>query len=91
MNKAGLSLVLRTVNLTARRQLHASNLVRQSAAGQSQSSGTIPPPNIDGQPKAYSPKIQTLVDQIAQLNLLEVADLNELLRKKLNIKDVAVS
>lgn len=92
MNKAGLSLVLRSVNLNVRRQVHRSNLVLQSAAAsQSQSSGTIPPPNMDGQPKVYSPKIQTLVEQIAQLNLLEVADLNELLRKKLNIKDVAVS
>lgn len=51
----------------------------------------IPPPTLDGQNKEYSAKIQTLVDQIAKLNLIEVSDLNELLRKKLNIKDVPVN
>jgi len=45
-------------------------------------------PHFDGAAKDYSPKIKSLVDQIAQLNLLEVSDLNELLRKTLNIKDV---
>ena len=30
--------------------------------------------------KVYPEKISTIVDQIAQLNLLEVADLNELLK-----------
>lgn len=45
-------------------------------------------PEYDGAAKNYSPKIQSLVDQIAQLNLLEVSDLNDLLRKTLNIKDV---
>ena len=30
--------------------------------------------------KVYPAKISTIVDQIAQLNLLEVADLNELLK-----------
>jgi large subunit ribosomal protein L7/L12 len=51
----------------------------------------IPPPHFDGQEKTYPPKIHQLVDEIAKLNLLEVADLNELLRKKLNIKDMPVS
>ena len=51
----------------------------------------IPPPNLEGQPKKYSAKIQSLVNEIANLNLAEVADLNEALRAKLNIKDVAMS
>ena len=51
----------------------------------------LPLPRFDGQPKQYSAKISSLVEQIAQLNLLEVSDLNELLRKTLNIKDVAMA
>lgn len=51
----------------------------------------IPAPHIEGQQKEYSTKIVNLVDEISKLNLIEVSDLNELLRKKLNIKDVAMS
>merc|ERR1719367_2115148 len=40
--------------------------------------------------KVYPEKISTIVDQIAQLNLLEVADLNALLKKRLNISDAPV-
>jgi hypothetical protein len=40
-----------------------------------------------GQEKTYSPKISTLVEDISRLSLLEVADLNELLKKRLNIPD----
>ena len=52
---------------------------------------TIPSPNFDGQPKVYSAKIEQLVTEISNLKLAEAADLNELLRKRLNIKDVAMS
>jgi len=38
--------------------------------------------------KAYPPKLVNLVDQIAGLTLLEVADLNELLKKTLKIPDM---
>lgn len=71
--------------VTSKQQVH-TNLVLKSAAA-----APLQAPHLDGQPKQYSPKIVQLVDQIAQLNLLEVADLNELLRKRLNIKDVAMS
>ncbi|XP_061159128.1 39S ribosomal protein L12, mitochondrial isoform X3 [Syngnathus typhle] len=47
-------------------------------------------PPLDGAPKHYSPKIQKLVSDIASLTLLEVSDLNELLKKTLNIQDVAM-
>merc|ERR1711990_370594 len=38
----------------------------------------------------YPEKIVTIVDQISGLNLLEVADLNALLKSKLNISDAPV-
>lgn len=37
-------------------------------------------PHIQGTEKIYAPKIQKLVDEIGTLTLLEVADLNELLK-----------
>lgn len=64
----------------------------QAAAQQAAAaSSAVPPPTLDGQPKEYSAKIQTLVDEISKLNLIEVSDLNELLRKRLNIRDVPMA
>lgn len=44
-------------------------------------------PQIHGTEKEYSPKIEKIVDEISQLTLLEVCDLNELLKTRLKIKD----
>ena len=45
------------------------------------SSEAMPLPNEDlNAKKVYPEKISTIVDQISKLNLLEVADLNELLK-----------
>merc|ERR1711936_295154 len=55
------------------------------------STETMPLPNADPTAKkTYPEKISTIVDQISKLNLLEVADLNELLKKRLNISDAPV-
>ncbi|XP_066560253.1 large ribosomal subunit protein bL12m [Amia ocellicauda] len=54
------------------------------------SSDALAAPLLDGAPKEYSPKIQQLVSDIAGLTLLEVSDLNELLKKTLNIQDVGM-
>lgn len=53
-------------------------------------SDAIATPALDGAPKQYSPKIEQLVSDIASLTLLEVSDLNELLKKTLNIQDVGM-
>lgn len=53
-------------------------------------SDAIATPSLDGAPKQYSPKIQQLVNDIASLTLIEVSDLNELLKKTLNIQDVGM-
>lgn len=50
----------------------------------------LPEPPADGEAKQYSIKIQNIVDDISKLTLIEVADLNELLKKTLNIKDAPV-
>ncbi|KAM7540019.1 hypothetical protein Aperf_G00000039393 [Anoplocephala perfoliata] len=43
-------------------------------------------PTLEGMEKEYPENIVKIVDQVAALTLLEVADLNELLSKRLNIK-----
>ena len=48
----------------------------------------ISPPTFEGEDKQYPAKIQKLVDEIAALTLVEVADLNELLKKTLKLPDV---
>lgn len=45
---------------------------------------------LDNAPKEYPPKIQQLVRDIAGLTLLEVAELNELLKKTLKIPDAGL-
>ncbi|XP_026074642.1 39S ribosomal protein L12, mitochondrial-like [Carassius auratus] len=53
-------------------------------------SEAISAPPFNGAPKEYSPKIHQLVNDIASLTLIEVSDLNELLKKTLNIQDVGM-
>lgn len=85
---------LRAAANTHRQQLQqqapalcALRLLRTSPANHSDAIATPP---LDGAPKQYSPKIQQLVNDIASLTLLEVSDLNELLKKTLNIQDVGM-
>uniref|UniRef100_A0A0B6Y8Q8 Ribosomal protein L7/L12 C-terminal domain-containing protein n=1 Tax=Arion vulgaris TaxID=1028688 RepID=A0A0B6Y8Q8_9EUPU len=59
----------------------------QSHGYSSLSSDILPPPTSNISQKAYPPKIEKLVDDISHLTLIEVADLNELLKRTLNIKD----
>ena len=40
----------------------------------------IPSPQMNLEDKNYAPKLEKIVSDISQLNLLEVADLNELLK-----------
>ncbi len=58
---------------------------RFSSATQAQAS-PLTPPGIEGQEKVYPAHIEGIVQSISKLTLLEVADLNELLTKRLNIK-----
>ncbi|XP_007229080.2 39S ribosomal protein L12, mitochondrial [Astyanax mexicanus] len=67
--------------------LCALRTLRTSPASRNDAIATPP---LDGAPKQYSPKIQQLVNDISSLSLLEVSDLNELLKKTLNIQDVGM-
>ena len=46
----------------------------------------LPEPHAEGKEKNYPPKIQNIVEDISKLTLLEVADLNELLK----VRDVYI-
>lgn len=72
------------------RQTPALCALRQLKTSPATHSEAIATPPLDGAPKQYSPKIQQLVSDIASLTLLEVSDLNELLKKTLNIQDVGM-
>ncbi|XP_039200743.1 39S ribosomal protein L12, mitochondrial isoform X2 [Crotalus tigris] len=56
----------------------------------SKCSEVLASPSMDDAPKEYSPKIQQLVQDIANLTLLEISDLNELLKKTLKIQDIGL-
>lgn len=83
---------LRIAGKTHRQELQRPALcaLRTLKTSTSNYSDAIATPALDGAPKEYSPKIQQLVSDIASLTLLEVSDLNELLKKKLNIQDVGM-
>ncbi|XP_044733032.1 39S ribosomal protein L12, mitochondrial [Chrysoperla carnea] len=49
---------------------------------------TVPPPsNVE---KTFPPKIENIVNAISQLNLLEVSELSEALKKRLNLPDAPI-
>lgn len=67
--------------MCARRALRTSGCRRDE--------GLASPP-LDNVPRDYPPKIKQLVHDIAGLTLLEISDLNELLKKTLKIQDVGM-
>ncbi|XP_046378381.2 39S ribosomal protein L12, mitochondrial-like [Haliotis rufescens] len=69
------------------RQQAALQALPRTASVRACSAGVIPPPQAEGTDKQYPPKIQKIVEEISGLTLFEVADLNELLKKNLNISD----
>lgn len=44
-------------------------------------------PQPEGEAKKFSPKIENLVKEITKLNLIEVGELSDLLKKRLNLPD----
>jgi large subunit ribosomal protein L7/L12 len=61
--------------------------MRLFTTGVPSSNQAMPLPSLE---KVYSEKITKIVDDISTLNLLEVADLNALLKARLNISDAPV-
>jgi len=77
--------------LALRCQLRRSSARCVSSTSRLTASEAMPLAQPDDAPnKVYADKISKIVEDISQLNLLEVADLNELLKKRLNISDTPV-
>ncbi|KAM6245626.1 large ribosomal subunit protein bL12m [Porphyrio hochstetteri] len=64
--------------------------LRALGTGRARRSEALAGAPLDTAGKEYSPKVRQLVRDIAGLTLLEVADLNALLKETLKIPDVAV-
>ncbi|XP_052664818.1 39S ribosomal protein L12, mitochondrial [Harpia harpyja] len=64
--------------------------LRALGTGRARRSEALAGAPLDTAAKEYSPKVRQLVRDIAGLTLLEVADLNALLKETLKIPDVAV-
>ena len=72
--------------------LDASQSEPSQTSNSNLTGAAMPTPHFDNtSEKTYSPKINGLVDKIANLTLLEVADLNELLKVKLGLPDVTMA
>ncbi|KAK1162220.1 39S ribosomal protein L12, mitochondrial isoform X1 [Acipenser oxyrinchus oxyrinchus] len=76
--------------LHSRHELPTFCALRRLKTSSSSSKEALASPSLDNAPKDYSPKIHQLVNDIASLTLLEVSDLNELLKETLNIKDMGM-
>eukprot|EP00501_MAST-03F_sp_TOSAG23-6_P000988 GSMAST32.ASY1.ANO1.1024.1 assembled CDS len=50
---------------------------------------TVEEPKVAGEKKVFSPKLEAIATEISTLNLLEVADLVDLLQDKLNLPDIS--
>uniref|UniRef100_A0A8C4TSM2 Large ribosomal subunit protein bL12m n=1 Tax=Falco tinnunculus TaxID=100819 RepID=A0A8C4TSM2_FALTI len=64
--------------------------LRALGTGRARRSEVLAEAPLDTATKEYSPKVRQLVQDIAGLTLLEVADLNALLKETLKISDVGV-
>ncbi|KAL9942509.1 hypothetical protein D7B24_008578 [Verticillium nonalfalfae] len=73
------------------RQLRTANSLRASASSfQTRTPATARRHNSTEAAPAANPKIETIVDQISKLTLLETADLVSTLKSRLNIPDLPV-
>lgn len=70
------------------RSIRTSAIARNVQAAAASEKLTIPVP--EGSERPPNPKLDNIVNQIASLNILEVSDLSNLLKKKLNLPDTAM-
>ncbi|XP_035903255.1 54S ribosomal protein L12, mitochondrial [Anopheles stephensi] len=88
-------IALRTVGQLSRvtsltRHITTNTVRHAEAAVASAGSAKLTIPVPEGTEKPADPKLVSIVDSIAQLNLLEVSELSTLLKRKLNLPDTAM-
>jgi len=70
-----------------------SSIIRQTESSTAVATEAAPspsPPPLSGVDKPVDPKIDKIVNDITSLNLIEVAELSDLLKKRLNLPDAPV-
>lgn len=78
--------ITRTLTASASRPTQRSQPVK--VAVQPASMHETPIPSLDTTDEVYAPKLVKIVDEISELTILEVSELNKLLKKTLNISDM---
>ncbi|KAH8415555.1 hypothetical protein KR222_004596 [Zaprionus bogoriensis] len=84
--------ITRLVLRQLRRQLHVQRQQYSAAAPAAAAAATaekLVPPTPEGVAKPPNAKLDSIVNNIAALNLLEVAELSSLLKQKLNLPETA--
>uniref|UniRef100_A0A0C9QLG0 MRPL12_0 protein n=1 Tax=Fopius arisanus TaxID=64838 RepID=A0A0C9QLG0_9HYME len=85
--------MMNTLRLVARRNLqHIRSFNKSAVYGQTAEAAVAPaekltPPPPEGTDKPVTAKIEKLVKDITSLNLIEVAELSDVLKKRLNLPD----
>ena len=74
----------RFVSLTSIQSLSTAKLKEKKPINDETSSTTMTSANISDIQKTYSEQIRRIVDEISRLSLMEVMDLNELLKVKID-------
>ncbi|XP_063980155.1 large ribosomal subunit protein bL12m [Diachasmimorpha longicaudata] len=88
--------MMNTLRLVARKNFHQlRNFHKGAVYGQTAEAAVSPvekmtPPPPEGSDKPVSQKIEKLVQDITALNLIEVAELSDVLKKRLNLPDAPV-
>ncbi|XP_072752440.1 large ribosomal subunit protein bL12 [Anoplolepis gracilipes] len=78
-------------NLHQFRQFHKCIIQRmESSAAVATETASQPPPPPSGVDKPVNPKIDKIANDISALNLVEVAQLSDLLKKRLNLPDAPI-
>lgn len=72
------------------RSMRTSTFCRNVQSQTSAAAEKLSIPVPEGADKPADPKLSSIVNQIAGLNLLEVSELSSLLKKKLNLPDTAM-
>ncbi|XP_064541258.1 uncharacterized protein mRpL12 [Drosophila montana] len=81
--------ITRLVLRQLRRQIHVQRQYSVAAPAAAAAAEKLVPPVPEGAAKPPNPKLDSIVNNIAALNLLEVAELSTLLKQKLNLPETA--
>ncbi|KAH0954910.1 hypothetical protein HN011_011616 [Eciton burchellii] len=89
--------MMNTLRLVSRQNLHGQFrqfhkcIIQQTELNAAATTQAVSPPPSPSNSISVNPKIDRIANDITALNLIEVAELSELLKKRLNLPDVPVA